>query len=109
MLLPSVLLRHWGQPEFQEILPALLSGHSISMLLFKLHEELKQRYQVEYVSTRSEPYMTTSTVEVLFQSLATIACYGSCTTNTDPTHPSSVALLVDTHKDLAALKQLRSH
>ena len=30
-----------GQPEFQEILPALLSGHSISMLLFKLHEKLK--------------------------------------------------------------------
>ena len=33
-----------GQPEFQEILPALLSGSCISMLLFKLHEELKQRY-----------------------------------------------------------------
>ena len=75
------------------------------MFLFKLHEELKQRYQVEYVSedcTKSEHYMTTSTVEdVLFQSLATIACYGSCTTNTDLTHPSSVALLVGTRKDLA--------
>ena len=101
-----------GQPEFQEILPALLSGHSISMLLFKLHEELKQRYQVEYVSedcTKSEPYMTTSTVEdVLFQSLATIACYGSCTTNTDLTHLSSVALLVGTHKDLATADGIKA-
>ena len=92
-----------GQPEFQEILPALLSGHSISMLLFKLHEKLEQRYQVEYVSrdgTKSEPYTASCTVEdVLFQSLTTVACYGSETT--DPTQSSSVALLVGTHKDLA--------
>ena len=92
-----------GQPEFQEILPALLSGHSISMLLFKLHEDLKQRYQVKYVSgdgTKSEPYIASCTVEdVLFQSLATVACYGS--DMTDPTQSGSVALLVGTHKDLA--------
>ena len=95
-----------GQPEFQEILPALLSGHSISMLLFKLHEKLKQRYQVEYVSrdgTTSEPYMATYTVEeVIFQSLATVACYGSDMTKADPIHSGSVALLVGTHKDLAS-------
>ena len=92
-----------GQPEFQEILPALLSGHSISILLFKLHEKLKQRYQVEYVSadgTKSVPYTASCTVEdVLFQSLATVACYGVDTT--DPTQSGSVALLVGTHKDLA--------
>ena len=92
-----------GQSEFQEVLPALLSGHSISMLLFKLHEKLKQRYQVEYVSqdgTKSQPYTASCTVEdVLFQSLATVACYGSDTT--DPTQFGSVALLVGTHKDRA--------
>ena len=94
-LFNALLIKHWnklntsledattirfidagGQPEFQEILPALLSGHSISIFLFKLHEELKQRYQVEYViedCTKSEPYMTSYTVEeVLFQSLATV-------------------------------------
>ena len=72
-----------GHPQFQEILPALLSGHSISMLLFKLHEQLKKRYQVEYVSGdgTSELYMTTYTVEeVIFQTLATVACYESDTT-----------------------------
>ena len=99
-----------GQPEFQEILPALLSGSCISMLLFKLHEQLKQRYQVEYVSrdgTKSEPYMTSYTVEdVLFQSLATVACYGSETTKPDPTHSGSVALVVGTHSDLATEYQL---
>ena len=46
--------------------------------------------------------MSSYTVEeVLFQSLATVACYGSGTTNTDPTHHNSVALLVGTYKDLA--------
>ena len=99
-----------GQPEFQEILPALLSGHSISMLLFKLHEKLKLRYQVEYVSqdgTKSQPYTASCTVEdVLFQSLATVACYGSDTT--DPTLCGSVALLVGTHKDRATKDDIQA-
>ena len=101
-----------GQPEFQEILPALLSGHSISMLLFKLHEKLNQRYQVEYVSgdgTKSEPYMTSYTVgEVLFQSLATVACYGSDAAKPDPTQCGSVALLVGTHKDKASQDDIQA-
>ena len=46
------------------------------------------------------PYTASCTVEdVLFQSLATVACYGLDTT--DPTQSGSVALLVGTHKDLA--------
>ena len=101
-----------GQPEFQEILPALLSGHSISMLLFKLHEKLNQRYQVEYVSedgTKSEPYMTSYTVgDILLQSLATVACYGSDTTKPDPTQCGSVALLVGTHKDKASKDDIQA-
>ena len=101
-----------GQPEFQELLPALLSGHSISMLLFKLHEKLNKRYQVEYVSgdgTTSEPYITTYTVkEVIFQSLATVACYGSDMTKADPIHSGSVALLVGTHKDLASENDIQA-
>ena len=101
-----------GQPEFQEILPALLSGSCISMLLFKLHEELKQRYQVEYVSresTKSEPYMTSYTVEdILLQSLATVACYGSDMTKPDPTHSGSVALVVGSHSDLATEDNIKA-
>ena len=92
-----------GQPQFQEILPALLNSHFISMLLFKFHEKLKQRYEVEYVSqdgTQSEPYTASCTVEdVLFQILAMVACYGS--DMTDAIHCSSVALLVGTQKDRA--------
>ena len=94
-----------GQPEFQEILPALLSGPCVSMLLFKLNEQLKQRYPVEYVSRdgrKTEAYITSYSAEdVLFQSLATVACYGSDTTKADPTHSGSVALVVGTHSDLA--------
>ena len=101
-----------GQPEFQEILPALLSGSCISMFLFKLHKELKQRYLVEYVSgdgKNAEPYMTSYSVEdVLFQSLATVACYGSETTKADPTHSGSVALVVGTHSDLASEDKIQA-
>ena len=38
---------------------------------------------------------------ILYPCSFSIACYGSCTSNTDLTHPSSVALLVGTYKDLA--------
>ena len=91
-----------GQPEFQEILPALFSGPSITMLMFKLNNALQERYQVEYVTAdgrKSESYTTSYTIEeVLFQSLATVACYGS---EEDPTHSGSVALFVGTHQDKA--------
>lgn len=104
-----------GHPEFQEVLSALLSGHSISMFLFKLHEKLKQRYQVQYASgdgTKSDPYVTSYTVEeVLFQSLATVACYGSDMTKADPIHSGSVALHACWHSQRSSLrrKQLRNH
>ena len=94
-----------GQPEFQEILPALLSGSCISMLLFKLHEELKQRYQVEYVSrdgTKSESYMTSYTSRMFYSRVfQQWPAYRSETAKPDPTHSGSAALVVGTHSDLA--------
>ena len=37
-----------GQPEFQEMLPSLVSGPSIYFLTFPLHKGLNERYIVEY-------------------------------------------------------------
>ena len=66
-----------GQPEFQELLPILVSGPSLFFLVFSLHLELNKRFPVEYVTSHGQaavPYEAGLTVqEMLLQSLATIA------------------------------------
>ena len=66
-----------GQPEFQELLPLLVSGPSLFFLVFSLHLELNKRFQVEYITSQGKaavPYEAGLTVqEMLLQSLATIA------------------------------------
>ena len=66
-----------GQPEFQELLPILVSGPSLFFLVFSLHLELNKRFQVEYITSHGKatvPYEAGLTVqEMLLQSLATIA------------------------------------
>ena len=66
-----------GQPEFQELLPILVSGPSLFFLVFSLHLELNKRFQVEYITSHgiaAVPYEAGLTVqEMLLQSLATIA------------------------------------
>ena len=67
-----------GQPEFQELLAALVAGPSVFFLVFKLTDSLNDQYVVEYVkpgAKKSKPYVSSFTVkEVLLQSLASIAC-----------------------------------
>ena len=105
-----------GQPEFLEVLAALLMGPSINLLVFKLNEPLEERYVVEYVApdgSRSKPYVSSFTVEeVLFQALASVSF-------TLPPVPSSLASLnsrnassamtifVGTHKDKATDEQFK--
>ena len=38
-----------GQPEFQEVLPVLLSGPSVFIVVFKLTDHLHQKYRVQIV------------------------------------------------------------
>ena len=98
-----------GQPEFHEILPALVTGPAVNLILFKLNEDLQERYIVEYLSRdgkSSEPYVTSYTNEdVIFQTLSTIACFShhdsesigaSCVNAVDQ---EAVAVLVGTHMD----------
>ena len=100
-----------GQPEFHEILPALITGPAINLLVFKLTEDLTDRYKIVYRSSDSgdsEPYETSLThEEVIFRSLASIACLRQNTMGwsfdeaTVPVKDESkpAAFLIATHKD----------
>ena len=97
-----------GQPEFHEILPALITGPAINLLVFKLTEDLRSRYKIIYRSStgESKPYETSLThEEVIFRSLASIACLRQNTIGwsfdeapiEDKSEP--VAFLIATHRD----------
>lgn len=99
-----------GQPEFHEILPALIFGPVIVIVVFKLTLSLRQRYTIEYVSpdgTKSSPYVTSLThEEVIFRSLGSIASLRNSTSEwgleklSIADQSTSSAFLVATHKDL---------
>ena len=97
-----------GQPEFHEILPALITGPAINLLVFKLTEDLRSRYEIIYRTSAgdSKPYETSLThEEVIFRSLASIACLRQNTTGWSfdeiPIEDNSepVAFLIATHRD----------
>ena len=66
-----------GQPEFQEMLPALVSGPSLYFLTFPLHKGLNEKCLVEYQHPNGNsivPYTASFTMkEALLSSLASIA------------------------------------
>ena len=99
-----------GQPEFHEMLPALITGPAVNLLVFKLTEDLQGRYPITYRSSdgNSEPYLTSLThEEVIFRSLSSIAClrYNTVGWNFDhdevPVKDDSkpAAFLIATHRD----------
>ena len=46
-----------GQPEFQELLPALVVGPCVFFVVFPLDKDLKKKYEVEYVRPHEEKCM----------------------------------------------------
>ena len=94
-----------GQPAFLEMLPALTVGPALYLIFFRLNQNLKQRYQIQYVSEDNENVQlddSSYTVEqVIFQALSSIACF-SCTApkKANMPNPSHAAMLMGTHKDL---------
>ena len=97
-----------GQPEFHEMLPALITGPAVNLLVFKLTEDLQGRYPISYRSSdgNSDPYLTSLThEEVIFRSLSSIAClrYNTVGWNFDelPVKDDSepAAYLIATHRD----------
>ena len=93
-----------GQPAFVEMLPALTVGPALYLIFFRLNQELKKRYQVQYVSENHEDVQlgeSSYTVEeVIFQALSSIACF-SCTTpkKSNMPNPSHAAMLIGTYRD----------
>ena len=91
-----------GQPAFLEMLPALTISPALYLIFFRLDQELKKRYQIQYVSENKENFQvgeSSYTVEeVLFQALSSIACF-SCTAPKQASMPNP-AVLIGTHKDL---------
>jgi len=94
-----------GQPAFLEMVPALTTGPALNLIFFRLNQELKKRYQIQYICENGKevPLGNSSyTVEeVIFQALSSIACF-SCTEpmKANMPNPSHAAVLVGTHKDL---------
>ena len=97
-----------GQPEFIEMLPALITGPAINLLVFDLTIDLTSRYKITYRSSSgdSKPYQTSLThEEVIFRSLASIACLRQNTIGwsfdevpvKDRSEPA--AFLIATHRD----------
>ena len=107
-----------GQPEFQEVLPALVAGPMIFMLVFNLSEPLEKVYEVQYAYSQNEyeSYESTFTVkEVLMQCLSSIVSYHqaqlchcshvqhhAASKYSKITPPPTKILVVGTHSDLVS-------
>ena len=103
-----------GQPEFQEVLPALLSGSSVFIVVFKLTDHLNQKYKVQFVKSEWEKtiiYESSFTViETILQSLASISsmCNYAFHNSNELIPIKPKVVLVGTHKDQATKKHIAS-
>lgn len=78
------LIDSGGQPQFQELLPILVSGPSLFLLTFSLAVPLDEVYKVHFTDKdgKREDYLSNMRVsDVLTQSLASIRCTCSYQTN----------------------------
>ena len=101
-----------GQPEFQEILPSLLSGPTVFFLVFNLQKGLSAQYEVKYVGEKNSkfrPYTTKFTVmDALLQCLASISCLGeySKTQGKKNLGIKPKVYFIGTHRDLVTKAQV---
>ena len=92
-----------GHPAFLEMLPALTMGPALYLIFFRLNQELKNTYQIQFVSENNENIQlggSSYTVEeVIFQALSSIAYFSYIEPKENMPSPSRAAMLVGTHKD----------
>ena len=97
-----------GQPEFQEVLPALISGPLIFLFIFNLFTGLDSKYDVTFRTPGQQFQSFTSSFtvkQVLMQFLTSIASYHmfisrSLTQQTSIPPPS--VIVIGTHRDLVS-------
>ena len=95
-----------GQPPFLDMLPALTIGPALYLICFNLQNEISQCYSVMYVSESGIEYKlqySYSVLEVIFQSLSSIACLSPTSDQPQPIEsippPCQIAIVVGTHRD----------
>ena len=93
-----------GHPAFLEMLPALAMGPALYLIFFRLNQELKKTFQIQYVSKDREDIplgdSSYTVEEVIFQGLSSIACFSFTEPmNASMPNPSYAAMLIGTHKD----------
>ena len=96
-----------GQPAFLDMLPALTIGPALYLLFFRLDQELQEHYPVCFLQDKKEAEVVLETSycieEVLYQCLASIACFSSHSQAdakvASMSTASSRALLFGTYKD----------
>ena len=91
-----------GQPEFQELLPALVAGPCVFFVVLPLNKELNEKYKVEYMRPDEQKflqkYLSSLTVqEDLMRSLASIA--STQYKNKDGKEVKPRVMLIATFKD----------
>ena len=97
-----------GQPEFQEVLPALVAGPVIFLFIFNLLKGLNSSYDVTFRTPlqQFQPYTSSFTVkEVLTQFLTSIASYHSALMHVSnrfklTSIPPPSVIIIGTHRDL---------
>ena len=98
-----------GQPQFQESLPALVSGPSIYFLTFPLHKGLNTKCPVEYQHPDGRSIIpfeaSCTTKEILLSSLASIASTRSYIKLEDGKPVTPKVLFIATHKDKLGSEQ----
>ena len=113
-----------GQPEFHEVLPALVAGPSIFLLVFSLAEPLNSLYKVifESATEKYEMYDSSFSVsEVLMQCFSSISSYHNAQLRDFSKkksdvqkyiklrHPPTCAVLViGTHSDLVSSEDIKA-
>ena len=97
-----------GQPAFIEMLPALTVGPALYMFFFRLDQELNKCYEVHFRTTEtSNKTLLESSYSIenfLYQTLSSIACFGSYNPGSQSyseseLQVSSRVLLFGTYKD----------
>ena len=94
-----------GQPSFQEIFPLLISGPSLTVLVFKLTDDLEKKYEVQYEpesgSGGQKAWKDTYVVkDIISYALSSFTSQG----DTKTPFQSNI-LLVGTHKDKLKVSQ----
>lgn len=93
-----------GQPAFLEMLPMLTTGSALYFIFFRLDQELRKLYPVQFRDANNETEMLLEssycTEDVIYQSLSSIACFG-CYSSADKLESQVIsrALLFGTYKD----------